>query len=234
LLRGGASWLEHFVVSHTEGSARNPAKKGKSTVYPWLTIQDTTGFDLSMSQSEIIIEIQELITNLHTIHGVIFVVEVGRSDDWDKAVFMFYLQFILSGVPSSMVGVVFTRAHEDCVLTNDWQVYHQQKAPTEDGYEPFINALLARCENKLCFIDNPAPSKDAITDKTKVRQKSLDNVIDLISKFQGKFAFEGILDTLENAFKYYLKYAQENPLRVAAAGISVGISIAGAILKLKK
>jgi len=218
LLRTGEHWIEDFPLSHLEDSVSADPKSHDSTLptFPY-TIQDTTGFDLSLPQTKIVQEMQNLIYSQMNVKGVLFVMSAGRCDEMDKAVYMLYLQFILSGVPSSMIGVVFTRSTDDCVLNNSWHHYRQLNTHlTDSTHKNFVEALLERCEKKVCFVENSPPNSDTMVKRAPVRKKSLENVCSMVSTFTGSFSFNGIQDLLTNNYKYWSKWAYENPFQVTS------------------
>jgi len=235
LLREGARWSEEFPVSHLENSIAIRPQTKESRIYPNLLIQDTTGWDMSLPQSAIVDEIQQLIFSQRSIHGVLFVIQAGRADDWDKMVFVAYLQFIMAGVPESMIGVVFSHAHDDCVFSNSLETYRQTSADfhTDQNFQFFFDELMRRCGRKVCFVDNSPPSKDKIN-RDPLRQKSLENVMTLIKLLDGSFSFDGVKDLFVTKFKYWYTYGRENPFKVGVAVISTVGTILSAIAGVRR
>jgi len=229
LLRSGEHWNEDFSVSHGAASAISGATQLlDSQVMPNYRIQDTNGFDGTVIASKIIDEIQALISAQQSIDGILFVLNSGRADDWDKAVFEIYLQFILLGVPNSMIGVVFTRSNDDVISNNTWGYYNSTTTcVTDTDQKDFMQSLLTRCDGKICFVDNACP-KGEIMNRDPLRKMSLDNLQKLISSLNGKFSFVGMLPRLYNQYTFWSTKIKENPLKMGAAALGIIIAVAGA------
>jgi len=200
LLATGTHWDEIFDISHNENSVPGDPISCTATNLP-LLIYDSKGWDERISTKEAIADINR-VTSDKVIHGIIFVLKVGRCDEWDEVVFRTYLQYALTIVPSSIIGVVFTHSPMKCVKEDSWDYYR-----SIDGMEmsKFIQALLIRCEKKLCFIDNPDPKLD-VMDYDYMRKISVQNVCKLIRKFNGECRFDNLLI---KCYKYYVKIAEE-------------------------
>jgi len=230
LIRTGKHWQQDFPLSHGAGSVMGDPKHLRSVINS-LTIIDTSGVDDTVSNVQAIKELQGIIELNDTIHGVLFVMRTGRCDEWDKVVYMMYLQFILSGVPNSMIGVVFTNAHHSFVKENRWEFYQSKNnAMEEKTFELFISEVLTRCENKVCFIDNPPPQEDLI-DLDTVRNVSLLNVLKLISTFTGSFSFNTIFHTIYNCWVLWSEQIRQNKLSVGVSIVAFMLSVIGFLAK---
>jgi len=217
LLLEGVKWKHKFQISELAHSVSTFVGLNTSSILD-IDIHDTTGFDDTVSRAQIVGEIQSIVTNITSLDGILFVLKFGRCDDWDKAVFVTYLQLILSGVPNGMIGLVFTNSNDNYVSHNDVEEY-LSKHGTGIEQTNFLEMVMQRCNRKACFINNPDPSADKLTNYDLVRTKSLENLSLLINELNGAFSFAGILDTIKNAALYWTIYARENPLKLSLSVI---------------
>jgi len=234
LLLDGSDWNNTFPVVNTFNSATTDLKVRESNIIKGLSIQDTTGFDDTIDTTKIIAEIRQVVTSLAAIDGILFVLEFGRADEWDKVVFMTYLETILSGADKTMVGVVFTKSPSSYVLSNDVQKYVAEHV-SHHNLVFFLEAVIKRCNGQVCFIDNPNPSQqaDELVDTSKLRKKSFDNIVDLIQKLDGTFSFEGFFNILKVQYNYWYNYVKENPYKISVSAIGIIGTILIGLAKLK-
>lgn len=233
LIQMGEKWTgATFKVSHGEDSVKAGVTRATSTILPYRII-DTPGFDPTLSEAAIVKDIQDVIISAESIHGVLFVMQAGRADDWDKIVFGLLLKFVLGSVPEKMIGVVFTRASDDCVQHNSWDYYRQKNSQdvTENTQKLFLDLVIERCKGKVCFVDNACPANDQLVNRDVLRKKSLENVKNLVQSLDGIFSYDNIFEYLDAQLKYWIKWMTENPLGLTAGVvvplcISLGVAVA--------
>ena len=192
LLTDGVEWIaEGFNVSSGPNSSKTTWGFIDSKVLP-ISLHDSTGLDGTLDTHPVVSEIAEIIKTAPMIDGLLFVLEFGRVDDWDtgnqqplcthnKGVFYIFLEGILKDIPSSLVGVVFTKSPDKYLADNNMDSYIQ-----ENGAHPLYDKLRKRSDNKFCFIQNPRPKEEVFTKQTIHREKSLANVQTMINQFKGR------------------------------------------------
>jgi len=225
LLVKGERWESDFIVSHFQNSAPAMVTKKRSLISGHFIV-DTTGYDPSISADFAINEINEILS-YEGIGGVLFVISAGRQDDWDGAVFKLYLQLILAKVPASMVGVVFTRSNQDCVKKNSLKYYLDQPGAINSV---LMDLLLQRCSDKVCFIDNPDPSKDEVQSMDGLRTLSLRNVQELISQLEGYYSFHTFWDHFKLSVISFLAESDNAKVYFGVAAALV-ISVVAAFIR---
>jgi len=231
LIRTGKHWQQDFLISHGPSSVtRGPLNL--PSVINSLKIIDTTGIDNDEVTSRLVAinEIQGIIASKDTIDGVLFVMRTGRCDQWDILVYTLYIQFILSEVPNSMIGVVFTNAPHSVVKENSWEFYLSKNNDIEKEFELFFSELLTRCEKKVCFIDNPSPEED-LEDLDFIRELSLQNVLKLITSLSSSFSFGNILQTIYHWWLLWSDQIRENRFGLGITACALLISIIGFLAK---
>jgi len=205
LLTQGPNWDDNnngFGVRHGGFSGQTYPQWFSCVINgePW-EIKDTTGFDDTVSKDVIAWEIYDTISTVGIVDGILFVVPSARYDDWDETIYSLYLQFLLSDVPSSMIGIVVTSSSDDYLVgqnVNEFKILN-----TSDGQlHPFVKSYLDRSNEKVAFVNNPDPhSKVTLIDETPRRTVSLNNCTNLIGSLSGNYDCTGFFSTIKRTVK---------------------------------
>lgn len=232
---GGNRWNEAVRISHLAHSVDTtltpvlcPALTALLPGNPSVRLQDTTGFDDTVSGASIASEVKTILGSAAQVNGVVFVLRFGRMDDWDKAVFMLFLQVLLNPLPATMIGVVFTHSPDHYVAgTSTFANYLGEHAAGDQRL--FMEAISTRAAGKIAFINNPCPAHDSLANYTALRQRSAENLSALVSQLQGTYSFQEVIPTLILNIKHLLELVKANPWKIAGTLIGVVTTVIGAL-----
>jgi len=256
LLAGSEKWHPLFKVSSSQAACTIKYETRKNEV---LEVIDSPGIDPSLLGSfsfsennvptllppalqEIGKELRATVESVQSnLHGIIFVLRMGRCLALDRGVFFLFFEWLLKDFDPRRIGIVITGSDARYleptdnpeIIKNRLMDYKSQSSH-DKVVEEFLGIAMEKCRYNACFIENPNPAEEISRygSEDLKRKDSLQNIMQLVERFPAQPAVISpqFISNASSGLAHFIAYLLKNKDQLAAA-VPVIIAIAAAIVQ---